>query len=56
MASAGQRISGAALDVLGERRQSLQSQRPQPISMLCLLRERVAAADIVHVQDAIYAT
>jgi D-inositol-3-phosphate glycosyltransferase len=29
---------------------------PEPVAMLRLLRERVARADVVHVQDAIYAT
>ncbi len=39
-----------------DRRLNVPIPVPQPVSMLCLLRERVAAADIVHVQDAIYPT
>ena len=39
-----------------DRRLNVPMPVPEPVAMLRLLRERVAAADVVHVQDAIYAT
>jgi D-inositol-3-phosphate glycosyltransferase len=39
-----------------DRRLNVPIPVPEPVGMLRLLRERVGAADVVHVQDAIYAT
>ena len=39
-----------------DRRLSVPIPVPDPVAMLRLLRERVGEADVVHVQDAIYAT
>jgi glycosyltransferase involved in cell wall biosynthesis len=39
-----------------DRRANVPVPLPDPVGMLRVLRERVAAADVVHVQEAIYAT
>src|SRR6478672_6431710 len=39
-----------------DRRFNIPVPMPEPVSMLRVLEQRVAAADVVHVQDSIYAT